>query len=147
MNSQKRVALNINYSDIQVGAVYTFNRKFSESEIIDFARLSGDFNPLHIDEEFAQKSRYKRNIIHGMLAGRLFSTLVGMYCPGKKCIYLSQTLQFRRPLFPQEALLVKGTIIDKSDSIKTVTIKTEILTRGQVAVSGEARVKVAEEGN
>lgn len=138
-------AANLKYSEIEVGLAYSFEREISNKDLMDFAGLTGDFNPLHTDKEFGKKSSFKNNIVHGMLAGSLFSTLVGMYCPGKKCLYLSQTLQFKNPIFPGDKVLVKGTIIDKNDSIKLVTIKTEVLVNGNIAVSGEAKVKVMEE--
>ena len=145
MNNENRIASDIGYSDIKVGAVYSFEKEFSQKDVMDFAKLTGDFSPLHVDEEFGKKSRFKRNVIHGMLAASLFSTLVGMYCPGKKCIYLSQTLKFRKPIFPGDRLLVKGTVISKSESIRVVTIKTEILVKDIVVTDGEAKAMVTED--
>lgn len=143
MIEERRPASDINYSDIQVGGVYAFEKEFSQRDVMDFAKLTGDFNPLHIDKEFGEKSRFKGNIIHGMLAGSLFSTLVGMYCPGEKCIYLSQTLKFKKPIFPGDRLTVKGTVTNKNDSISVITIKTEILVKDAVVIDGEAKVMVA----
>lgn len=143
MMNKKREASNINYSDIKLGAVYTFEREFSQNDLADFARLTGDFNPLHIDQEFGAKSKFKRNIVHGMFAGSLFSTLVGMYCPGENSIYLSQTLKFKNPIFPGDKLIVKGIVVNKNDSVRIVTLKTEILVKDVVAITGEARVVVS----
>ena len=137
-------ARRIDYSDISEGDSYTFKRTLTERDVLDFARLSGDFNPLHIDKGFAKKNRFKANLAHGMLAGSLFSTLVGMHCPGEKCLYLSQSLYFKSPIFPDDALTVKGTVTGKNDSIRLVTLRTEILKGGRVAVEGEAKVKVME---
>lgn len=140
--NEKKVASNISYSDIQIGAVYTFERIFSEKDLAEFARLTGDFNPLHVDREFGAKSKFKQNIVHGMLAGSLFSTLVGMYCPGENSIYLSQTLKFKNPIFPGDKLIVKGTVMNKNDSIRIVTLKTEIFVKDVAVISGEAKVVV-----
>ena len=65
-----------------------------------------------------------------------------MDCPGKRSLYVSQTLEFRQPVFYGDKLTVKGTVVEKSDALQMITLKTEILKTGQVAVSGQARVKV-----
>jgi len=111
---------------------------------MDFAKLTADFNPLHIKSDFGKKSLFKNNIVHGMLAGSLFSALIGMHCPGEKSLYMSQTLNFRMPLFYEDTVIVKGTITSKNDSIKLITIRTEILKNNRVMIDGEAKVRVME---
>jgi acyl dehydratase len=100
---------------------------------------------LHVDEEFGKKSVFNKNIAQGMLIASLFSTLVGMHCPGEKCLYLSQTLNFRSPVFYDDTITVKGTVVSKNDSIKVITLKTEIIKAGKAVITGEARVKVLED--
>lgn len=137
-------AANLGFADMEKGKIYQFTRKITPDDVVQFTALTGDFNPLHIDKEFGEKSRFKRNIVHGMLAGSLFSTLVGMHCPGKKSLYLSQTLHFKTPLFYDDTVIVKGTIIEKNKSIRLVTLKTEIIKQGKVCVHGEAKIKIME---
>ena len=143
MNEQKK-APKIRYSDIHVGAVHSFERIISREDVMAFAEVTGDFNPLHTDKVFGEKSRFKGNIIHGMLAGSLFSALVGMHCPGENSLYLTQTLQFKNPVFPGDKVIVKGTVTHKNDCIKMITMNCEILVGGKVAVTGEAKVGVSE---
>jgi len=138
-------AARMNYQDIPLGAVYSFEKQISRQDIQSFASLTGDFNPLHTDPEFGKKSKFNNNIVHGMLAGSLFSTLVGMHCPGEKCLYLQQTLNFREPLFPDDKVTVRGTVVDKNDAIRIITLKTEILKNGRPVITGEAKVKVLED--
>lgn len=133
-------AVSINYEDVKIGSMYSFERKISRKDIMDFARLTEDFNPLHIDKKFGAKSKFKNNIVHGMFTGSLFSKLIGMHCPPENNVYLSQTLNFKNPVFPGDVVLVKGTVMNKNDSIRVITMKTEIFVRGRVAVSGEAKV-------
>ena len=134
-------AVNANtYRGIKIGSVYFFEKKISRKDVIDFARLTGDFNPLHVDRKFGARSGFKNNIVHGMFAGSLFSKLIGMYCPSKNNLYLSQTLNFKNPVFPGDVVLVKGTVINKNDSIRVIILKTEIFVKGRIAVSGEAKV-------
>ena len=141
MEKMEKAAAN-SYSDINEGSSYSFDRKISRQDVVDFAKLSGDFNPLHVDAEFGRKSQFKKNIAHGMLAASLFSTLVGMHCPGEKSLYMSQTLNFRMPIYYEDIVTVRGTVISKNDSIKMITLKTEILKNDKVAIDGEARVRV-----
>lgn len=134
----------LKYEDIKVGTMYEFEKIITQAEIMKFAELSGDYNPLHADAEFGSRSQFGQNIAHGMLGASFFSTLVGMYCPGKNSLYLSQTLQFKKPLFNNDLIIVRGIVMDKQDSVKMITLKTEILRNGEVMISGEAKVKVLE---
>ncbi len=144
MEQKKPSAAHLDFSDIQVGASYTFTKIISEKEVNQFAQITGDFNPLHCDPAYGKQTKFKKNIAHGMLVGSLFSTLVGMYCPGRSCLYLSQTLKFKRPIFFGDQLVVKGVVTSKSDSVKILTIKTEIIVNKEIAVSGEAKVTTLE---
>lgn len=130
------------YDDLEVGTTRSFHRTIASEDVMAFASLSGDMNPLHVDEEFGRQSKFSRNVVHGMLAGSLFSTLVGMYCPGEKSLYLSQTLQFRMPLFYGDTIEVIGVITHKYDAIKVVKMKTTIVRGSDVIISGEATVQM-----
>lgn len=130
------------YEDIKTGAVYEFERTITEEDGKTFVQLSGDFNPLHINKEFGKQSQFGKNVVHGMLAASFFYTIVGMYCPGERALYMSQTVQFRKPLFYGDMVTVRGTVSEKNDSIRVVTLKTEVVRGDEVVVSGEAKVKV-----
>ena len=104
----------LEYHDIEVGAVYHFHKKIHKEQVMEFARLIGDYNPLHTDPVFGEKSLFHKNIVHGMLTASLFSTLIGMYCPGKNSLYLSQTIQFKMPLFYGETVEARATIMNKT---------------------------------
>jgi acyl dehydratase len=142
MKSKK--AAKLKYKEIEIGSIYQFKRKFSEDDLSRFADLTGDYNPLHLDKNYARKSKFSGNIVYGMLAGSLFSKLVGMHCPGERCLYLGQTLFFKKPIYPGDELTVKGTVLDKSDSLKIIRLKTEVLKAGDLVISGEARVSFLE---
>lgn len=144
MEQKKPSATHLNFSDIQVGASYTFTKMISEEEVNQFAQITGDFNPLHCDPAYGKQTKFKKNIAHGMLIASFFSTLVGMYCPGRNCLYLSQTLKFRRPVFFGDHLLIKGVVTSKSESVKILTIKMEVIVNKEIAVSGEAKVTTLE---
>ena len=137
-------AASLTYDGIKIGKAFTFQRTISKEDIFTFSELTGDRNPLHIDEEFGRNRKFGKNIVHGMLVSSLFSTLVGMHCPGEKSLYMSQTLHFKLPLFMGETVTVKGTVIEKNDAIRLVTMKTEIFRGSEVIVTGEAKVQVME---
>ncbi len=130
------------YEEIKIGAVYSFDKKITKEDVLCFAELVGDYNQIHVDKKYGRSSLFGQNIVHGMLAGSLFSTLVGMYCPGENGLYLSQTLNFRYPIFFNDLVCVMGEVISKSDSIKVITLKTQILKDNIVVIDGEAKVKL-----
>lgn len=130
------------YEDILAGEEYSFERVLTFEDGLAFAKLSGDHNPLHCDELFGKAGLFGRNVVHGMMLGSLFSALVGMYCPGQNSLYVSQSLEFRMPVFYGDTVKVKGTVLEKSDALQMITIKTEIFKDGHLAVSGQARVKM-----
>lgn len=136
------IANNLKLSDIKEGMIYSFEKTINREDMRVFARLTGDFNPLHMDKDFGLASKFQDNVAHGMLASSFFSTLIGMYCPGKNALYLSQTLDFKKPIFPGDTLLVKGTVSEISQSTGMVSIKTEILVSGKIVISGIAKALV-----
>jgi len=138
----KSDAENLSYDAILIGKVYSFERTITRQDVVAFSDLTGDRSPLHMDEKFGRESEFGRNIVHGMLVGSLFSTLVGMYCPGEKCLYMGQTLQFKLPLYLNDHIEIRGTVMGKSDAIKMIKLKTEILRAGEAIITGEAKVKV-----
>lgn len=140
----KSNAANYSYDEIVIGKVVSFERTITKEDVDTFSILTGDMNPLHIDYEFGRKSKFEKNIVHGMLCASLFSTLVGMHYPGEKCLYLGQTLQFRMPLFYGETVEVRGTVLEKFDAIRIMKMKMEILRGKDLIVFGEARVQVTD---
>lgn len=130
------------FEDLKEGMIVSFNRTFTLKDGIDFSLLSGNMNPLHIDEVYGKKSKFNDIIVYGMLTASLFSTLLGMYCPGERSLCLSQTLEFRKALYYGETVEVKGTVLEKYNSIKLVKIKTEILRGTDTIVFGEAKVQL-----
>ncbi len=134
----------LTYDKIKIGNIFTFQRVISHEDVLAFSSLVGDRNPLHVDEEFGRTSKFGKNIVHGMLAASLFSTLVGMHCPGEKSLYMSQRLQFKHPLFVGDTITIKGTVTAKNDAIKLITMKTEIVRGTDVIVTGEAKALVTE---
>lgn len=135
-------ARDLKLSDIQVGDHASFDRTFSEQDVQTFADLSGDTNLLHTDETYAQTTTFKHRLVHGMLVGSLCSTLVGMYLPGKRCLYVRQTLSFKKPVFIGDTITVFGTVMAKSEATHILTLSIVMKKDENVVLEGEAHVQV-----
>ena len=85
--------------EFTLNAVHRYAFRFSQADVVDFARVTGDNNPLHLDAEFAASTPFKRPIIHGMLGASVFTKVLGTEFPGYGSVYLGQTLEFLRPMF------------------------------------------------
>ena len=126
--------------DFALNAIHHYEFRFSQADVIDFARVTGDNNPLHLDADFAAGTPFKRPIIHGMLGASVFTKVLGTEFPGYGSVYLGQTLDFLRPMFVDtdyEAIFTVQTI----DSAKhTAQILGEIRDRqtGKVTTRGIA---------
>jgi len=128
-------------NNLHIGQKAEFLEILSESRVQEFAKLSGDFNPHHMDEEYAKKTKYQKRICHGMLLASFFAKLTAMYLPGQGSFYLSQTLNFVSPAFIDDVITVKGEITKISYSTGIVRVKTQIInTNNTLLVSGEAKV-------
>ncbi len=131
--------------DLNIGQKAKFTEVISDTMVEEFAKLSGDYNPQHMDETYAKKTRFKKRICHGMLLASLFSRLVGMYLPGKHSLYFSQSLNFLYPAFIDDKVMVEGEIVKISRSTGIITLKTRITKDNDVElVTGEAKVVVLE---
>ena len=130
-------------NNLHIGQKAEFLEIISESRIQEFAKLSGDFNPHHMDEKYAKKTKYQKRICHGMLLASFFSKLTAMYLPGQGSFYLSQTLNFVSPAFINDVVTVRGEITKISSSTGIVRVKTQIInTNNTLLVSGDAKVLI-----
>ena len=135
-------AKNLSFEDIAIGDSASFSRTITPEDVHTFATLSGDENPLHLDTTYAETTIFKETIVHGMLTASLFSTLVGMYLPGKRCLYLSQSLFFKKPVHIGDTLLITGTVLSKSEATKILTLSTVVTRNTEVVVEGEAKTQI-----
>ena len=134
--------------NLQIGQKVEFTEVISESMVEEFAKLSGDYNPHHIDESYAKKTRFKKRICHGMLLASFFSKLTGMYLPGKGSLYLSQSLNFIAPAFIDDEVTVEGEIVKISHSTGIVTVKTKITKENTIQlITGSAKIIMLESKN
>jgi 3-hydroxybutyryl-CoA dehydratase len=136
-------ARDIPFEDISVGMAEQFDVVVDERAVEGFARLTGDVNPLHMDDAYAGQTQFGGRIAHGMLCASYFSALVGMLLPGKRCLYLSQEAVFRKPVRIGERLTIRGEVIKTVPSLRMLELHTEAIGEdGSVRVDGHARVRI-----
>ena len=134
------------FDEIEIGMQKSFKIFISEDMLADFAKLSGDDNPLHMNEEYASSTSFKKRVCSGMFLSSFFSTLVGMYLPGKHALHISQSLNFVNPCFIGEMITVEGKVIDKSPATKIIKLETTITNEsGKRIIDGKAQVIVRDD--
>ncbi len=126
--------------DITVGMTAEFAKVLTQADIAAFADISGDTNPVHLDEAYAAKTMFKGRIAHGMLTAGLISAVLGTKLPGPGCIYLSQELNFRAPVKPGDKVTAKVTVIEVILEKKRVILQTHCLVDGKVVLDGQAKL-------
>lgn len=130
-------------NELYVGQTASIEKKFSYEDVATFSQLSLDNNPIHIDPEYAASTQFGRNIVHGFLAGSLFSAIIGTIVPGKGTIYLSQNMNFLKPIFHDELIKAVVTIEKIREDKPIVTLSTQLFNhQGLLAIDGIAVVKV-----
>ena len=100
------------WDKIQVGDKGFHGKTITETDLVLFAGISGDRNPVHLDEQYAEKSRFKKRIAHGLMSASYFSALFGTQLPGPGCVYVSQALQFKRPVYIGDTITATVIVLD-----------------------------------
>ncbi|WP_417428036.1 MaoC family dehydratase [Kiloniella sp.] len=129
--------------DLNEGMEASFSKTVTEADIVLFAGISGDTNPVHIDEEAAKKSVFEGRIAHGMLTASYLSTVLGTRLPGPGCIYLSQSLRFKGPVRIGDTVTAIVRVKEVMSSKKRVVLETLCQVRGKDVLDGEAMVMVS----
>jgi 3-hydroxybutyryl-CoA dehydratase len=130
------------FEDLSVGMRETLMKTVMNEDVIGFANLSGDHNPIHLSEHFARKTRFGERIAHGLYTASLISAVLGMYLPGPGAVYLSQTLNFRGPVRIGDVLTITVEVAEVNPEGRRVLLRCECLVDGKVVLDGEARVTV-----
>lgn len=128
--------------ELKPGQSATYERTVTDKDIRTFAEVSGDDNPVHLDEDFAKASMFKGRIAHGMLAASFISTTVGTKLPGYGCIYVRQNLRFRAPVRIGDTVVTTATVTEVNVERKRVTMETVCRVGDTVVVEGEAELMV-----
>ena len=129
--------------DLELGMTASIEKTISGADVEMFAALSGDTNPIHLDESYAKNSDFGQRIVHGMFSAALISAVAGTKLPGAGGIYLSQELKFRKPIFIDDTATATLTITDINLRRARICMKTEVHVEGKLVVSGEANYMVS----
>ncbi len=131
------------FEEIVIGMKESYHATIT-SEMMDiFESISGDTNPLHNDDGYAQKKGYRCRVVYGMLTASLISTLAGVYLPGKNSVIMNEELFFKKPVYIGDKLLVSGEVISRNEVFRIITIKIIITNQNlETVVMGKMDVSV-----
>ena len=128
-------------SQLNIGEKASLVKQVTESDVLRFAEITGDKNPIHIDVEYASQTRFKERIAHGLLVASLISAVIGTRLPGIGCIYVSQSLEFKAPVKLGDVIEAEVEIIEKIPEKNRVHLRTVCYNQdGTVVIDGEAVV-------
>ena len=129
------------YSDLSLGQSAEVTHTVTEEDIKTFGDLSGDYNPLHFDEEWAKTTMFKGRIAHGLLSASFISTAIGMKLPGPGTIYLGQSMKFIGPVRIGDTVTARVEVVSLNDEKQRVTLKTTCTNQSdEVVIDGEALI-------
>lgn len=132
--------MTVYFEDIKIGDSAEYAKTITEADILMFAAVSGDDNPVHINQEYAETTPFGGRIAHGMLTASLISTVVGTRLPGNGTIYLSQSTRFKAPVKIGQTITARATVIELFPEKKRVKLSTECIVQGKVILEGESLV-------
>ncbi|MDY0200227.1 MAG: MaoC family dehydratase [Bacteroidales bacterium] len=127
---------------IKQGDTYTHSVKFTQADVVKFAEVTGDFNPIHLDQEYASKTMFKKPIVHGFLSGAVFSMVFGTLFPGEGTIYLSQEMKFFAPVFVEVQYEARFEVTEVNTEKHIGIISCSLVSSdGTTCISGAAKLK------
>jgi len=131
----------IQFVDIQVGDKASMSKTVSEYDIYNYAGLTGDFNPVHVNAEFAKDSMFKERIAHGMLSAGFISAVLGTSLPGANTIYMGQELSFKAPVKIGDTVTATVEVIEKIEAKHRLILRTYVTNQhGTIVIDGKATV-------
>ena len=126
--------------ELEIGMSRMRERKITQKDILLVSKISGDENPVHLDEEYAQKTIFGRRIAHGMLTASLISAVIAEHLPGHGTVYLGQSLKFLRPVLPGQSVITTVLVTHIEYSNRRVTLDCECKVDEKIVIAGKALV-------
>lgn len=127
-------------SQLEIGQKETFTVRVTEEMQETFMKLTGDVNPMHREDEYARENGFDGRLVYGMLTASFYSTLVGVYLPGEKCLFHECDVSWRKPVYIGDELTITGEVKEKDERWQRVTIKAHIVNQNGEKVSKAALV-------
>lgn len=133
------------YEELNIGHKESFTVTITERERDMFREITGDVNPLHNDENYAKSKGHDKCVAFGMLSASYLSTLAGVYIPGESSLIQKTELQFRKPVYVGDTLVISGEIVEKNDTFNLIVLKVEIKNQdGVKVVKGKMEIAVSD---
>jgi 3-hydroxybutyryl-CoA dehydratase len=130
---------------LKIGDKFTTSRTVTDELIRAFSEVSGDYNPIHLDDNFAKNTRFGKRIAHGMLSGAFISAVLGNEFQEMKIVYLSQTMKFTAPVFIGDTVTTTATVTHIREDKNIVTCETICSNQnGEMLVTGESKIMILE---
>jgi 3-hydroxybutyryl-CoA dehydratase len=123
------------FDELKIGLSANFVVEITQEKMDLFAELSGDYNPMHVDTEYALSKGYKDKLVYGMLSSSMYSTLVGMYLPGEKCLLNKCDVDYRKPVYVGDLLTVSGEVVDKRNATRRIKINGKMTNQNGITVN------------
>ena len=120
----------------------SYTQTITDTDVKAFSGIAGDKNPVHMDDEYAKNSRYKKRIAHGILSASFFSALFGTKIPGEGCVYVSQSLRFKRPVYLDDTVVASVIVTSVDLKKKRVFFQTLCKVNNKIVIDGEAELFV-----
>lgn len=136
------VIFQIPFEKIEVGMSASYSQTITDTDVKQFAGISGDHNPVHVDDEFAAASRFKKRIAHGLISGSFFSALFGTKLPGPGCVYVAQSFNFKRPVYLGDTVTAIATVTSIDPVKRRVFFDTVCKVRNKIVIDGAAELYV-----
>lgn len=130
----------MNFEDIYIGMSASYSQTITDADIKSFAGISGDRNPVHVDDVYAENSRFKKRIAHGLMSASYFSALFGTQLPGPGCVYVAQSLNFLRPVYLGDTVIASVTVKSLNIEKRRIFFDTVCKVKNKVVINGEAEL-------
>jgi len=124
--------------DLSIGQSASYAKTITEADVVLFAGISGDDNPVHINAEYAAETMFKDRIVHGMFSAALISAVLGTRMPGPGAIYIDQQISFKAPVYIGDTVTATATVTEINQERRRVTLETTCSVKGKVVAQGVA---------
>lgn len=136
----------LDIDDIDIGMEESSTHIITDKDVVLFSEISGDKNPIHLDESYASITRFKKRIAHGLMSASYFSALFGTKLPGRGCVYAEQVLSFKRPVYLGDEVVATIRVVEINKMKRSVHFHTFCTVKNKVVIDGSAEIYIPRKG-